>query len=111
MLGIMLFFDGALLALGNVRTFSLRLPVTAPYIHSPTHHHSPPADPLPRRPLPHHRPAKDVLLFFAQEQATRDSLLPWWDTPRFLQMANYRCISGDVRFSQSFRVRGACPPA
>jgi hypothetical protein len=72
-------------------------------------YHSPRADPLPRRPFPHHRPAKDLLLFLAQEQATRDNLLPWRDTPRLLQMADYRRIGRDVRFSQSFRVRVACP--
>lgn len=81
-------------------------PLSVPQLHIVTDHHRPPrADPLPRRPLPHHRPAKDVLLFLAQEQATRDSLLPRWDTPRFPQMANDRRVGRDVRVSQSFRVR------
>ena len=82
-------------------------PFPAPYSQSPTHHHSPRTGPLPRRPLPHHRPTKDVLLFLAQEQAARDNLFPWWDTPRLPQMANHRCVCRDVRFPQSFRVRVA----
>lgn len=71
------------------------------------HAHAQPPGPLPRRPLPYHRPTKDVLLFRPQEQATRDRLLPRWNPPRLYQMANHRCVGRVVRFPQPFRVR-AC---
>jgi hypothetical protein len=67
--------------------------------------HSP--DPIPWRPpcLPHHRPTKDVLPFSAKEQATWDRLLPRRHPLRLSQVASHRRVRGDVRVSQSFRVR------
>jgi hypothetical protein len=66
MLDIMLFFDVPTSPLETWTHFS---PTSFPSsLWSPTHH-SPRVDILPRRPLPQHRTAKDVLLFLAQEQA------------------------------------------
>jgi len=95
----MLFFDGALLALGNVRT-RFSPPACLTQLNPLSR-----ADSLSWRPLPYHRPAKDVLLFFPQEQAARHRLLPRRYSPRLSQVANDRRVGRDVRFSKSFRVR------
>ena len=70
MLGIMLFFDGALLALGKLRALLSPFPsLWSPQLLHTPRLTSPRVDSVPKWPLPHHRPAKDVLLF-----ALRDKL-------------------------------------
>jgi hypothetical protein len=71
MLGVMLFFDRALLALGNVC-----IPTLWPHVARRTCANIiPRLATLPLWYYPHYRPAEDVLLLRAQAEATRDGLL------------------------------------
>ncbi|KAH9971098.1 hypothetical protein BGW80DRAFT_508807 [Lactifluus volemus] len=94
--------DGALLALGNGLNLST-LKLALIIIDHSLDTHAP--DPIPRRPIPHHRPTKDILLFRAEEQATWDRLLPRTHPPRLSQVVSHRPAGGDVRVSQYFCVR------
>ncbi|KAH9171190.1 Got1-domain-containing protein, partial [Lactarius sanguifluus] len=82
LLGVMLFFDGALLALGNVLFLGGLFLIIGPQ--------------------------KTFYFFRAEEQAAGDRLLPRRHPPRLPQVADRRCVGRDVWLSQSVRVRCYC---
>ena len=93
MLGVLLFFDSALLALGNVRLTLLQLQpqsydLTEPHLHF--------IDSVLVRPDTHHRHAKDVLLLRSETENSRDAVFPRRHLARIPQMAVCWVRRGDI---------------
>lgn len=104
LLGVMLFFDGALLALGNVCLIPL-----SSYIHA-THSQFQFRNPgyavvIPLRPHADHRSSKDFLLLRTKTKAQRDRLFHWWNLVGLSQMAVRRHGCGDYWILEPLWVR------
>jgi len=78
LLGVMLFFDGALLALGNVR-LSSSSPLSIHLIYGVFCF--PPLDFIHFRTHVDHRPSKDILFLRTETENTRDRVLPRRNPP------------------------------
>ena len=114
-LGVMLFFDGALLALGNVRlsAFCAQHLISIPTAFS---FHSRVVCcvgtvTLPLRPYAYHRSSKDLLLLRTKAKTPRDSLFHWWNPVGVPQVAIYWHDCGDYWFLEPLWVciRTICP--
>lgn len=101
LLGVILFFDGSLLALGNVS-----LVIDTDHLNA----YNSAADLVSVGNHPHHWPSKDVLFLCAEAEITRDSLLPGWHPARILQMAILRCYRRDVWVLEPLWVRYTLSP-
>ena len=106
LLGVILFFDGALLALGNVcRLLSRSLRV----VDSPTLHTrclpSSYTDSFLVRLDPYHWATKDVLLLRTKAETEGDCLLHWRNLARVHQVASRWSNCRDDRVLEPVRVR------
>jgi len=93
-LGIMLFFDAALLALGNVCTSSLLLPRLLLTPRTCT-------DALLVWTHLDHRPSKDILLLRAEAETPRDGMLHRWHYPGVHEVCVHRDDRGDIWLLES----------
>jgi hypothetical protein len=96
-LGVMLFFDGALLALGNV---CLPLRGVTEYVKMPFLR----PDTLPFWPHIHHWTPKDFLLFRSEAKNSRNCLFLWRNFVGVLKVSIHWNDCGDFWISQLIRV-------
>jgi len=98
-LGIMLFFDAALLALGNVCSSNLCLLISSLTSNSYT-------DALLVWSHLDHWPSKDILLLRAEAETSRDGMLHWWDSTGVHEVCINWNDRGDIWLLEPVWVRG-----